>query len=65
MAQKYYAEEIQKNTRYRTEYQDTIFEFLKGEKDKATKIRNAFFFRLKNREDGYFLWLGVDMQKKM
>ena len=43
MAQKYYAEEIQKNTRYRTEYQDTIFEFLKCEKDKATKIRNAFF----------------------
>lgn len=51
MTQKYYAEEIQKNTRYRTEYQDTIFEFLKCEKEKASKTRNAFFSPEKCKEE--------------
>ena len=43
MAQKYYAEEIQKNIGYRTEYQDSIFDFLEREKSVATKYRRLEF----------------------
>ena len=39
MSQKYYAEEIEQNTRYRTEYQDSIFEFLEKGKSQASKYR--------------------------
>ena len=40
---KYYTEEIEKDTRYRTEYEQSIAEFLEQEKQKATNHRYAFF----------------------
>ena len=40
---KYYSEEIEKDTRYRKEYEEGIAAFLEQEKEKATKRRFAFF----------------------
>lgn len=40
---KYYTEEIEKDTRYRTEYEKGIAAFLEQEKQKATNRRYAFF----------------------
>lgn len=39
MEQKYYAEEIQKNTTYRTEYEESVANFLEKEKVNATEQR--------------------------
>ena len=40
---KYYTEEIEKDTRYRAEYAQSIAEFLEQEKQKAANRRYAFF----------------------
>ncbi len=39
MIKKYYAEEVEKDTRYRRDYEESLFEFLEEEKKKATKRR--------------------------
>lgn len=50
MGKKYYAEEIEKDTRYRKEYADGIADFLKSEQAKATSLRYALFTPKKYKE---------------
>lgn len=55
MEHKYYAEEIEKDTRYRQEYVDGVEKFLAVEKEKAEIIRekNVDFASYPTAQDGY------------
>ena len=43
MSSKYYTEQIEKDTRYRKEYEKGIVDFLEEEKEKSTRLRCALF----------------------
>lgn len=55
MSSKYYTEQIEKDTRYRQEYEKGIADFLEQEKEKTTKNRCALFSpeKYKAAQEGY------------
>lgn len=73
MDKKYYTEEIEKDTRYRQNYEKDIADFLNREKEKAEKRRDAFFNPegYKADQEGYrgqfltMLGFPLDREKEM
>lgn len=73
MDKKYYTEEIEKDTRYRQDYEKDIADFLNCEKEKAEKRRDAFFSPAgyKADQEGYrgqfltMLGFPLDREKEM